>query len=163
MRERLAEMRGKRAACRRRTLERNRMIQNSLRRRAFWLFLALSGLGLPTLAGADEPGTPVVPPAGEKIIEAIYHCESGATVTVRYDNSDPASPRARLDYKGRTFDMYSVVSASGARYATEQGLEPDKGLQWWSKGNEATLSEMIMDHTAPEPTVIETCTAAPGK
>lgn len=114
-------------------------------------------------ARADEPGTPMVPEPREKVIDATYHCESGATVTVRYDNRDAAAPRASLDYKGRTFDMYSVVSASGARYATEQGLEPDKGLQWWSKGNEATLSEMIMDHTAPEPTVIETCKTEPRK
>ncbi|HWK67452.1 MAG TPA: MliC family protein [Rhizobiaceae bacterium] len=88
------------------------------------------------------------PPARARIIEAIYRCDSGATVTVRYDNTDADAPRARLDYIGRMFNMYRVPSASGARYATEQGLKPDRGLQWWSKGNEATLSEMIMDHTA---------------
>lgn len=139
------------------------MIRASLRRRTLPLFAALPALCLSVAARADEAGTPTLPPVGESIIEATYHCESGATVTVRYDNTDASAPRARLGYKGRTFDMYSVMSASGARYATEQGLEPDKGLQWWSKGNEATLSEMVMDHTAPEPTVIETCTTEPGK
>lgn len=120
----------------------------------------LLGLASPGLAFADEPTTPGIPVA--KIIDAIYRCDSGETIKVRYDNSDSAAPRATLQYKGRSFDMYSAMSASGARYATEQGLEPDKGLQWWSKGNGATLSEMIMDHTAPEPTVIETCRTEAG-
>lgn len=138
------------------------MIRASLLRRALPLLLAFPGSCLSSAADADEPDTPVVPSAGTRIIEATYRCESGTTVTVRYDNTDPTAPRARLDYKGRVFDMYSVVAASGARYATEQGLEPDRGLQWWSKGDEATLSEMIMDHTAPEPTAIETCKTEPG-
>lgn len=139
------------------------MIRTPMLRRILPLLLAVPGSSLSIAAMADEPGTPAVPQAGEKIIEATYQCDSGATVMVRYDNTDADAPRASLEYKGRTFDLYSVVSASGARYATEQGLEPDKGLQWWSKGNEATLSEMIMDHTAPEPTVIETCRTEPRK
>lgn len=119
----------------------------------------LVGLALPGLALADEPGTPEVPSA--KIINATYSCDSGETIRASYDNTDAAAPKARLEYKGRSFDMYSVLAASGARYATEQGLETDRGLQWWTKGKEATLSEMIMDHTAPEPTVIETCRTEP--
>lgn len=130
------------------------------------------GIALPLLlavpAVADEPGTPTVPKkpaeqstqggsAAAKVIEASYVCDSGATVDVRYDNTNPDAPTATLTYKGRTFELYSVMSGSGARYATEQGLSPDHGLQWWSKGNEATMSEMLMDHTAPEPKPIETC------
>lgn len=131
------------------------------------LSLALGGLTGPV--AADEPGTPAVPEkpataqptqgaaAAAKVIEANYACDSGATVDVRYDNTNPDAPTATLRYKGRSFEMYSVLSGSGARYATGQGLSPDHGLQWWIKGDEATMSEMIMDHTAPEPTPIETC------
>lgn len=89
-------------------------------------------------------------------------CESGQKIMVRYDNTNPDIPTATLEYKGQTFEMYNVRSGSGARYATEQGLAPDKGLQWWTKGDDATLGEMLMDHTAPEPTPLEHCTAKSG-
>jgi membrane-bound inhibitor of C-type lysozyme len=111
-------------------------------------------------AFADQPDAPGMP--SQDIIDAIYECESGQTISARYDNTNPDAPSARLEYKGQTFEMYQVRSASGARYATEQGLSPDKGLQWWTKGNSATLSEMLMDHTAPEPVEIETCTTKPA-
>ena len=52
----------------------------------------------------------------------------------RYDNTDPDAPTATLEYKGQTFAMYNVRSGSGARYATEQGLAPDKGLQEVDQG-----------------------------
>jgi membrane-bound inhibitor of C-type lysozyme len=119
-----------------------------------WLMLAASA------AFADQPDTPGIPAEG--IIDATYECESGQTIAARYDNTNPDAPTARLEYKGQTFEMYNVRAASGARYATEQGLSPDKGLQWWTKGDGATLSEMLMDHTAPEPTEIESCMAKPA-
>lgn len=117
---------------------------------------------IPATVLADEPPAPAPPPAPEKVLSVTYACQSGATIVARYDNSNADAPTATLDYQGKSFPMYSVRSASGARYATEQGLSPDKGLQWWTKGSSATLSEMIMDHTAPEPTAIEECTAKPG-
>ncbi|WP_353643138.1 MliC family protein [Mesorhizobium sp. WSM2239] len=113
-------------------------------------------------AFADQPDTPAVPAAAEDVIMVTYRCESSQTVIARYDNTDPDAPTARLQYRGRTFEMYNVRAASGARYATEQGLSPDKGLQWWTKGDDATLSEMLMDHTAPEAVEIEACTAEPA-
>ena len=91
---------------------------------------------------------------------ATYKCESGAIVVAHYDASDPSAPTAQLEYAGKVFDMFNVMSASGARFSTEAGLKPDHGLQWWTHGNEAVMSEMLMDHTAPGPTVIETCTLA---
>lgn len=134
--------------------------------RAWRILLPLALVGLPWLAMADAPDTPVVPTPSDrtpdKIIAATYVCDSGNTVSVRYDNTDADAPVATLEYKGRTFEMHNVRSGSGARYATEQGLQPDKGLQWWTKGDEATMSEMLMDHTAPEPTPIETCRVKQG-
>jgi membrane-bound inhibitor of C-type lysozyme len=117
--------------------------------------------GFAALALADQPGTPAVPAESgqvqDMIIAATYVCDSGNTVSVRYDNTNADAPVATLEYKGQTFAMHNVRSGSGARYATEQGLTSGKGLQWWIKGDEATMSEMLMDHTAPEPTPIETC------
>ncbi|MDI7861611.1 MliC family protein [Rhizobiaceae bacterium n13] len=111
----------------------------------------------PVAALATDP--PVEIPLDKPIFTVTYGCDSGQTIVVRYDNSNAEKPTARLEYKDRTFKLYNVISGSGARYATEQGLAPDKGLQWWTKGDGATLSEMLMDHTAPEPTLIETCRA----
>jgi membrane-bound inhibitor of C-type lysozyme len=119
---------------------------------------ALAGAGLPvgTLAAGDwaEAG------AEAGLLTSVeYVCDSGKTIAVRYDNRDPNAATAILTIAGGDFELYQVVSASGARYATEQGLKPDMGLQWWVKGNTATLSEMIMDHTAPGPTQIDSCVA----
>lgn len=135
-------------------------LSTALRRLVLVLPLAASGpIGT---AIADEPASPVVQIAADKIISATYACDSGNIIQVRYDNTNPEAPAATLEYKGKTFEMYQVRSGSGARYATEQGLGPDRGLQWWSKGDGATLSEMLMDHTAPEPTQIETCAVKPA-
>lgn len=89
-----------------------------------------------------------------------YVCESGERIVVYYDDSKPEAPTARLEYKGRSFEMYNVLAQSGRRFATEQGLTPDKGLQWIAVEDRAVLSEMLMDHTAPQPTPIETCKPA---
>jgi membrane-bound inhibitor of C-type lysozyme len=128
----------------------------TISRHSLCLLLSLTA----SAALADQPDTPGMP--AEDIITVTYRCESSQTVIARYDNSNPDAPTALLEYKGRTFEMYNVRAASGARYATEQGLSPDKGLQWWTKGDDATLSEMLMDHTAPEPVKIEDCTATPA-
>lgn len=112
----------------------------------------LSALATPAWA-VTMPATP----ATKGVITATYGCDSGETIVAQYDNSDPDARKAMLEYKGQTFPMYSAPSGSGSRYATEQGLSADKGLQWWIKGDTGTLSEMIMDHTAPDPEAIETC------
>lgn len=121
--------------------------------------IILLASGLAACGGSDSamPKAVLAPPPG--MLRIVYSCDSGATVTAVYDNSDPAVPRARLSIRDRSFDLHNVIAASGARYATEQGFEPDKGLQWWTKGNEATLSEMTLDHTAAEPRLIDTCRA----
>ena len=43
--------------------------------------------------------------------------------------------------------MYETRVTSGAKYATELGLEPEFGLIWWTKKNEGTLIRMIKEHT----------------
>jgi membrane-bound inhibitor of C-type lysozyme/heat shock protein HslJ len=106
------------------------------------------GVAPPQAAGSGAP------------LHVRYTCADGRTIEAHYDHRDSARPTARLVIDGRSFEMYSVISASGARYAAESGLTPGRGLQWWTKGQQATLSEMLMDHTAPGPVELTTCTEA---
>jgi len=108
----------------------------------------------PAAAAAAETSGP----AGVRTVQ--YTCADGRSIEAQYDNSNPERPSANLLIDGRRFELYSVVAASGARYATESGFKPDHGLQWWTKGEEATLSEMVMDHTAGGPTELTKCRAA---
>lgn len=80
-----------------------------------------------------------------------FTCDSGETVEFAVTSSG-----ARITYKGQSFDMFRVAGTA-ERFSTEAGLSPDHGLQWLVDGSAGTLSEMVMDHTAGAPTVIETC------
>lgn len=102
--------------------------------------------------------TRVVDSAGAPL-HVSYICADGRRIEAHYDNRDHEKPTARLVIDGRSFELYHVVSGSGARYGTESGLRPNHGLQWWTKGDHATLSEMLMDHTAAGPVELTTCSA----
>lgn len=104
-----------------------------------------------------ESGSIAPEPAGIRTVP--YTCADGRRIEARYDNRVPGSPSLSLTVDGRRFEMFAVVAASGARYSTESGLRPDHGLQWWTKGREATLSEILMDHTTTGPVALTTCTA----
>lgn len=90
------------------------------------------GLMLAALAALAGCASPVV-----------YECDDGREITARYGENPPAL----LEVDGKSYPLYQVVSASGARYASERGLTPETGIIWWTKGDEATLYEMILDHT----------------
>jgi membrane-bound inhibitor of C-type lysozyme len=87
-----------------------------------------------------------------------YACENGfAVIAIYYGQPDHAL--ADLQVNDRYFSLYAVPSASGAKYATEQGLEEGAGLIWWVKGDEAMVIEMTLDHTVTpnQYPVITTC------
>jgi membrane-bound inhibitor of C-type lysozyme len=116
--------------------------------RSAWISHAAGAAALVTLAAS-----------GAQAAEPVtYSCVSGRTIIATYGDES-----ARLAFDGHTFELHQARSASGARYATEQGLQPDHGLQWWIKGDDATLNEMIMDHAAPLPRTIDTCHVTPAK
>ncbi len=94
-----------------------------------------------------------------QVIEAEYRCQGGQTILARYDNTDPNAARALLTIQGKQFNLRQAVSGSGARYTSEQGLKPGTGIEWWIKGDDATLGEVLLDATAPTSTPISTCTA----
>ena len=86
----------------------------------------------------ENPPAPVTPspaPAGTTAPPVSYACESGQSVTVAY----PDTATAQLSYRGQSYTLRTVQSASGARYA-------GSGLEWWSAtrdGSEsATLSRL---------------------
>lgn len=87
---------------------------------------------------AEAPPAPVTPSpvtAATPAPPVSYACESGQSVTVAY----PDTATAQLTYKGQSYTLRTVQSASGARYA-------GTGLEWWSAtrdGSEsATLSRL---------------------
>ena len=112
--------------------------------------IAFAALPLAALACATAAPGPIQ--------KRSYTCADGRRIEARYDNSNPEQPMATIEVDGRSFAMFNVRAASGARYSTESGLRPDHGLQWWVKGDSATLSEMLMDHTAPGAVELTTCT-----
>ncbi len=100
--------------------------------------------------------------ARRAILQVSYQCGSHGLVQARYDNSDVLQPRAELTIGGKTYSLYAVPTASGASYATEQGLRPEQGMRWRTQGREAFMESMTLDHTAkPEDeTILFNCTQA---
>ena len=106
------------------------------------VFAAASGLAFAVTVAcspeAESPPAPVTPspaPTGVAAPPVSYACESGQSVTVSY----PDTATALLTYRGQSYTLRSVQSASGARYA-------GPGLEWWSATREgvesATLSRL---------------------
>lgn len=93
-------------------------------------------------AASSAPNT-----APDDAIYTTYHCDNGKSVEARYTDNDEA-PAATLVIDNKHYAMYRVVSASGARYASEQGLLPNEGMQWYVQNGEAMLVAMVLDHTA---------------
>ncbi len=104
-------------------------------------------------ATRSEPAEP-----GADRTRVVYNCNNRQVIRVMYDYSTPSAPVARVVVQGQTFEMRSILGRSGwARYSSEAGLRPEHGLQWWTRGDQAALKEMLLDHTAPEPTRIASC------
>jgi Predicted periplasmic protein len=61
----------------------------------------------------------------------LYTCEDGQQVEAGYPNAGAAM----VTVKGRPYPLKQAISASGARYV-------GYGIQWWTKGSEATLAEL---------------------
>lgn len=74
-----------------------------------------------------------------------FACKSGKTVEATY----PTTETATVVYDGKTIAMKIAVSGSGARYTGD-------GLEWWTKGNEGTMSKLLPDGTSGD--IIENCT-----
>lgn len=74
-------------------------------------------------------------------VDAVYDCTPAKAISVRYDNHNPKEAEADVTIDGRKYELDQVLSASGARYFTDDGLADKKTLTWWNKGKEGTLYE----------------------
>jgi membrane-bound inhibitor of C-type lysozyme len=52
----------------------------------------------------------------------LFRCQNGRPLLVRYSSANPDNSRAIVSFEGKSFEMYSVRAASGARSATEQDV-----------------------------------------
>jgi membrane-bound inhibitor of C-type lysozyme len=75
---------------------------------------------------------------GDSAFVVTYLCDGGRYLAVGYPAYRDA-PRApiRLGWQGRTVELSPTRAGSGARY-----INPLANLQWWSKGNGGTLSQL---------------------
>jgi membrane-bound inhibitor of C-type lysozyme len=105
--------------------------------------LALAACG--QKAEAPKEAAPAAAPAPPSLAKAsrtvAYTCDKDLPVTAIYGTNAEGKPDLALIIKGQDFRLTPAVSASGARYTTQYGLEPGLGLAWWEKGDEALLQQ----------------------
>ena len=70
-----------------------------------------------------------------------YDCGQAEPLTVDYVNAAP-NFLAIVPIEGHKLVFVTVLSASGARYAAGE-------YEWWTKGDEATLSNLTTPDAAP--------------
>lgn len=115
----------------------------------------LAKCGLSGMAAISVLGPTIT--NGQDQAQTTFQCESGNVVTVQ-SGAGPDGAGILLNYRETDFEFYPVQSA-GDRFATEQGLSPDRGLRWEMADGAWHLSEMIMDHAAPDTEILESCDA----
>lgn len=129
----------------------------SNRLRAVAAMLAAVAVGACTSTGGSRSESSAREPGADRT-RITYNCSNRQLIRVMYDYTTPSAPVARVVIDGQTFEMRSFTGKSGwARYSTEAGLRPGHGLQWWTRGDQASLKEMALDHMTPEPTRIASC------
>jgi len=69
-----------------------------------------------------------------------YQCEDESSLTVQYINAAP-NFLAILPVDGENHVFVTTLSGSGARYVAGP-------YEWWSKGNEGTLRDLMQDEGA---------------
>ena len=79
----------------------------------------------------------------------IYQCDDEQVLAVHYVNAAP-NFLAILPVDGVHHVFVTTLSASGARYVAGP-------FEWWSKGDEATLRDLMQEEDAPP---LATCLAA---
>jgi membrane-bound inhibitor of C-type lysozyme len=108
---------------------------------------------------SPEPAAPPAPTLATAERSVAYVCERDLPITAIYGTDLEGQPDVALVIQGRDFRLRQTEAASGARYATEAGLEAGMGLIWWDRGEDALLQqvpvERIDDMAAPQ--TIRTC------
>lgn len=73
-------------------------------------------------------------------INVVYACDAGSTAYARYDTKPQGG--VSVTFGGNTLVFDIAPSGSGARYTTVAGPHAIAPLEWWTKGRDATLSEL---------------------
>jgi membrane-bound inhibitor of C-type lysozyme len=122
------------------------------------LLLAACGGGNETAAPAEEATpTPTVAAATPAAATPIaYDCLPAQRLTATYDNSGE-TPKATLALEGTIYELFQVTSASGAKYATDEGRTPGKTLVWFTKDTDGTLYEGTVGGTEADETKLAEC------
>ena len=75
---------------------------------------------------------------GDTAFVVTYLCEGGRYLVVGYPAyRDASRAPIRVGWQGRTVELSPTRVGSGARYVNAMA-----NLQWWSKGNGGTLSDL---------------------
>ena len=93
---------------------------------------------------ADVVAEPV-PTLAQATESVAYVCEKDLPITAIYGTNLAGNPDVALIVQGRNYNLEQTKSASGARYAGPDGLEPGMGLVWWTKGETAMLQQVPAD------------------
>ncbi len=70
-----------------------------------------------------------------------YSCDAGSKASALYDTTT-LQGGVVVVFGGNTLAFASAPSGSGARYLTAVGAHTITPLEWWTKGRDATLSEV---------------------
>ena len=88
------------------------------------------------LAGSALVAAPSAEPASAKTIKTRFACSSDKSIEATFINGKRSGVDLVLS-DGRRLALPRALSASGARYATD-----DDGVVFWNKGNTAFLEEL---------------------
>ena len=83
---------------------------------------------LPGMAWADPPD----------LVRAVFRCDGGVTVPVVFVNPEAGKAYAVALLEGDLIGMRAAISASGARYRSDDGRQ---AWQLWVKGDRAMISQ----------------------
>jgi membrane-bound inhibitor of C-type lysozyme len=106
----------------------------SLRAASLAVGLLIAAVG-PMTVGENAMAAPPSPH-----LHVRYRCDDGRVVEATYPR-DPAGRGAILTIDGRRIAFATALSADGARYIANESVHARRRVQWWIKGDDATLSE----------------------
>lgn len=68
-----------------------------------------------------------------------FTCDGDFQVTAIYGTGPEGEPDVALVVMGQSLRLQKVEAASGVRYQGIPGLQPDQGIIWWERGDEALI------------------------
>ncbi len=90
------------------------------------------------LAACAFPVAVLAAERGDNAFVVTYACDGGRYLVVGYPAyRDARRAPIRINWQGRTVQLAPTRVGSGARYVNALA-----NLQWWSKGNGGTLSQL---------------------